>query len=209
MVRLGVPICTWRFADTLQVLTVLNQVFVAMYLFELLYRERLSIIAILHHVGTVVIASTAIAISVSWKHQPDATLEFMLCYVWGMFRRLVQTVRQRRLTSRQGVFDVVAEFWPHVAIIQKRRHEGDHGYLRKVFMFAAIVTAMGTLIETIVVMYIWGWAWHRWSLEFKVITPILHVIFSAAQIWGAYKFWGMWQYEVQQMGKKKNEDSQV
>jgi hypothetical protein len=68
----------------LQVLTVLNQVFVAMYLFELLYREKLSVIAVLHHIGTVIIASTAIAIGVNWKHEPDATLEFMLCYVWGM-----------------------------------------------------------------------------------------------------------------------------
>jgi polyferredoxin len=103
------------------------------------------------------------------------------------------------------VFDVIAEFWPHVAVIQKRRFNDDHGYLSKVFLFAAIVTALGTLFETIVVMYIWGSAWHRWSLPFKIITPILHGIFSSAQVWGAYRFVGMWQYEKKKLKEKKQE----
>lgn len=56
-----------------------------MYIFELIYREALSYVAVMHHIGTVVIASSAIAISLDWEHQSDATLEFILCYVWGTF----------------------------------------------------------------------------------------------------------------------------
>lgn len=67
-------------------LLVLNQVFVAMYLFELLYRAELSYVAVAHHVGSVVIAQTAVTISLQWRHQQDATIEFILCYVWGMCR---------------------------------------------------------------------------------------------------------------------------
>lgn len=116
-------------------------------------------------------------------------------------------VQKRRLTARAGVFDVIAEFWPHVAIIQKRRFNDDHVYLSKVFLFAAVITALGTLIETIVVMYIWGSAWHRWSLPFKIITPILHIIFSSAQIWGAYTFVGMWKSEKKELHEEKKQET--
>jgi hypothetical protein len=65
------------------VLLVLNQVFVAMYIFELIFRTKLSPVAVMHHVGSVTIAATAVAISLDWEHQQDATIEFILCYVWG------------------------------------------------------------------------------------------------------------------------------
>jgi hypothetical protein len=65
------------------VLLVLNQVFIAMYLFELIFRAKLSYVAVAHHIGSVTIAATAVAISLNWEHQRDATLEFILCYLWG------------------------------------------------------------------------------------------------------------------------------
>ncbi|KAF2030189.1 hypothetical protein EK21DRAFT_112109 [Setomelanomma holmii] len=166
------------------VLLVLNQVFVAMYIFELIFREKLSYVAVLHHIGSVVIASSAVAISVGWEHDKDATLEFILCYVWGMF-------------------DVIAEFWPHVAIILYRMRPKDHDFLRKVFFSSMVVTFTGTVVETIAVMYIWGWAWDRWTLAFKVVTPILHVVFSCAQLWGAYNFYKMWKKQKQLLREKK------
>ncbi|KAH7082512.1 hypothetical protein BKA63DRAFT_133096 [Paraphoma chrysanthemicola] len=172
------------------VLLVLNQVFVAMYIFELIFREKLSPVAVMHHIGSVVIASSAVAISVGWKHQHDATLEFILCYVWGMF-------------------DVLAEFWPHVAIILYRMRPKDHNYLRKVFAFAGIITFTGTIVETIAVMYLWGWAWDRWTLAFRVVTPILHVIFSCAQLWGAYNFYKMWKRQKQLLREQKPDAEQV
>lgn len=60
-----------------------NQVFIAMYIFELIFRAQLSYVAVAHHIGSGVIAATAVAISLDWEHQQDATLEFILCYVWG------------------------------------------------------------------------------------------------------------------------------
>lgn len=99
------------------------------------------------------------------------------------------------------MFDILAEFWPHIAIIQKRRREGEHDYLRKVFMFAGLISFGGTIVETICVMYLWGWAWDRWTLAFRVVTPILHVIFSCAQLWGAWNFYKMWKHEVELIKK--------
>ncbi|KAH7385862.1 hypothetical protein BKA66DRAFT_77351 [Pyrenochaeta sp. MPI-SDFR-AT-0127] len=166
------------------VLLVINQVFIAMYLFELIFREKLSCVAVLHHIGSVTIAASAVTISLDWKHQHDATIEFILCYVWGMF-------------------DVIAEFWPHVAIILYRMRPNDHNYLRKVFLFAGMVTFLGTITETIAVMYLWGWAWDRWTLAFRVVTPILHVVFSCAQLWGAYNFYKMWKRQKKLLREQK------
>ncbi|KAL5119911.1 hypothetical protein ACEQ8H_002273 [Pleosporales sp. CAS-2024a] len=162
------------------VLLVLNQVFIAMYLFELIFRQKLSPVAVAHHIGSVIIAAVSVAISLEWQHQRDATIEFMLCYLWGMF-------------------DVLAEFWPHIAIILYRMRTHDHVFLCKVFFVAMCVTFAGTITETVVVMYFWGWAWDRWTTAFRIVTPILHVIFSAAQLWGAYNFYKMWQNQKRKL----------
>lgn len=71
--------------NEIAVLIVVNECFIAMYLFELLFRARLSPIAVLHHIGAVVIAQSAVAISLNWEHERDATIEFILCFVWGMY----------------------------------------------------------------------------------------------------------------------------
>jgi hypothetical protein len=54
-----------------------------MYIVELFTRTKLSPVAVAHHIGSITIAATAIAISLNWKRHPDATLEFTLCYLWG------------------------------------------------------------------------------------------------------------------------------
>ena len=64
-------------------LLVLNQVFVAMYIFEVIYRGTISYVTALHHIGTIMIASFAVVYSMSWESKPDATVEFIMCYVWG------------------------------------------------------------------------------------------------------------------------------
>ncbi|CAI6338175.1 unnamed protein product [Periconia digitata] len=170
------------------VLLVLNQIFIAMYVFELLFRAKLSPVAVLHHIGAVIIAQSAVAISLNWHHERDAMIEFMLCFVWGFF-------------------DIVAEFWPHVAIIQYRIYPDAHAFLKKVFRFCCISTFAGTVIETITVMWLFGSLWNRWSLSFKVVTPLLHVVFSAAQLWGAWNFRCMWlkQKKLAEGGKKDEE----
>ena len=88
-------------------LVVVSEIFISMYVFELLYRTQLSPVAVAHHVGAVVIAQTAVAISVDIDHEvvrlsllspfpknlnppdqkthQDATIEFVLCLTWGTF----------------------------------------------------------------------------------------------------------------------------
>lgn len=186
------------------VLLVLNQVFIAMYLFELIFRAKLSYVAVLHHIGSVTIAASAVAISLNWRHQRDAVIEFMLCYVWGTI--LLPSLLSRYLIvliDHTGMFDVIAEFWPHIAIILYRVYPKDHDFLRKVFLSAGVITFAGTIIETIVVMWLWGSLWDRWTLPFRVVTPILHVVFSAAQVWGAWNFYKMWRRQKMLLREKK------
>ncbi|PSK49405.1 hypothetical protein B9Z65_8200 [Elsinoe australis] len=62
----------------------------------------------------------------------------------------------------------------------------------KIMRALAVGEAASTVIETIVVMTLFGSLWQQWTLVFKVVTPILHVLFSVAQLHGARIFWGMY-----------------
>ena len=64
-------------------LLISSQLLVAMYIFETIYRKKLSPVACLHHVGTILVAQSAVAISI-YGHK-DADFEFILCCVWGKF----------------------------------------------------------------------------------------------------------------------------
>lgn len=106
------------------------------------------------------------------------------------------------LTIFTGCFDVLAEFWPHVAIILYRCYPTRHAFLAKIFLFSGISTFAGTIIETATVMWLFGSLWDRWTLPFKVVTPLLHVIFSMAQLWGAKNFYSMYQRQKRLMREK-------
>ena len=65
------------------ILVVAAQMLIAMYIFELIYRTKVSPVGVLHHVGTIMIGQSAIAISLSLAKEKDADIEFILCTVWG------------------------------------------------------------------------------------------------------------------------------
>lgn len=64
------------------VMIVCSQLFTVMYIFELFYRVNVSPISAAHHVGAIIIAQTAVAISLNFSHERDAVIEFMMCFVW-------------------------------------------------------------------------------------------------------------------------------
>jgi hypothetical protein len=51
---------------------------------------------------------------------------------------------------------------------------------------------LGTVAETVVMMWLFASTWDRWRLAFKIVTPFLHAAFSAAQIHGSLVFWRMY-----------------
>ncbi|KAJ5705276.1 hypothetical protein N7536_000965 [Penicillium majusculum] len=156
------------------ILIIVAQMLIGIYIFELIYRMKLSPVAVMHHVGTIFIGQAAIAISLRPLREPDAYIEFVLCTVWG-------------------AFDIVFELFPHVAIILYRIFPERHQFLSKVFLISCFTTALGTITETVVTMWLFASTWDRWRLAFKIVTPLLHVAFSTAQIHGSLIFWRMYR----------------
>lgn len=68
------------------ILIIAAQALIAMYVFELFYRPKISPVSVGHHIGTIIIGQAAIAISLNLTKEKDATIEFILCLVWGKFR---------------------------------------------------------------------------------------------------------------------------
>lgn len=64
---------------------------------------------------------------------------------------------------------------------------------------------MGTVAETIMVFVLFGESWSRWELSFKVVTPILHVIFTAAQLHGSRILLAMWRKEKRKLAAEDAE----
>lgn len=79
------PFIAGSFIKMGDILIVAAQLLIAMYIFELFYRVKLSAGAVMHHIGTIIIGQSAIAISLRLTHEPDADIEFILCTVWGEF----------------------------------------------------------------------------------------------------------------------------
>lgn len=156
------------------ILVVCTQMLLSMYVFELFYRISVSPISSVHHIGTIIIGQSAIAISLQLDREPDAAIEFILCTVWG-------------------AFDIVCELLPHISIILYRVYPDSHKFLSRVFFIAMITTFGGTLFETAVVMYLFGSLWTKWTIAFKIVTPLLHLAFAATQFHGTRVFRQLWK----------------
>lgn len=64
------------------VMIVCSNLFTVMYIFELFYRVNVSYISAAHHIGAIVIAQTAVAISLDFAHERVAVIEFIMCFLW-------------------------------------------------------------------------------------------------------------------------------
>lgn len=86
-------------------LIVVAQMLIGIYIFELIYRMKLSPVAVMHHVGTIFIGQAAIAISLRPLREPDAYVEFVLCTVWGKYMGLWSRDEKRKntITNEIGV----------------------------------------------------------------------------------------------------------
>jgi hypothetical protein len=65
------------------ILIIVAQMLIGMYIFELIYRTKISPVSIMHHVGTITIGQAAIAINLNLAREKDGSIEFLLCLVWG------------------------------------------------------------------------------------------------------------------------------
>lgn len=57
-----------------------------------------------------------------------------------------------------------------------------HDFLPRGLSVYYFTTFSDTVLETIIVMWLFGSLWYRWTLPFEVVTPILHLFSSAVQL---------------------------
>jgi hypothetical protein len=168
------------------ILLVLTQLFVALYVFELFTRKRVSMISSLHHVGAIIIAQSAVVLSLDLARQANATVEFVLCLVWA-------------------AFDVLSELWLNLAFILYRLYPTKHSLLAYVFGSTMLLNVCGTFAETVMVMTLFGQSWSIWETSFKVITPILHVLFTIAQLHCARVLFALWMKEKKRLWEEERD----
>ncbi|KAJ4405142.1 hypothetical protein N0V91_005504 [Didymella pomorum] len=152
-----------------------------MYAHELAYREGISPVAVAHHVGVLIMGQLTLYWSASNKHQPDAALEAVLALFWGFY-------------------DLVVEVPPHITMIIYRDPDVAQKTLLRSFSVAFWCSLVGTVAETATIFGLYGALWSKWTITMKVLIPVLHCIFTAAQLWGEYCTWSLWQ---QEKGKAK------
>lgn len=74
------------------VLFTLAEVYSAYYIFELAFRARLaSAISIAHHIGLLMVIQTSLAMFSNLATHREATIQFYMCMIWGMFHLLPET----------------------------------------------------------------------------------------------------------------------
>jgi hypothetical protein len=112
-------------------------------------------------------------------------------------------------SSLSGAFDIIAEFLPHIALIFYRVRTTSHVFLANLFRIVCVTTFIGTISETILAMYLFGQLWHRWPLSFKIITPALHIAFSAAQFHGTRIFYAMWKKQERLVAEGRDVEKAV
>ena len=53
-------------------------------------------------------------------------------------------------------------------------------------------------------MYLFGKSWEKWEIGFKVITPILHIIFTLAQLHGSKILFLMYVKQKKLLAEEQN-----
>lgn len=73
-------------------------------------------------------------------------------------------------------------------------------------MITCVAELISTFVETIFVFIIFRNLWDQWTLDLKVATPILHVLFCVAQIAGAKSFYGIHKEQAAEHEEEKRVD---
>ena len=141
---------------------------IGMFLFEIIYRLKISPVSLIHHTAGCALSAWQV---VEQVQQDNASTE-----------------SQYKMLILYGVFEVVFETFPHIAVVyyrcQPKNSIGLHKTSR-IWLWSGISSLIGTTTE-LVAMAVFMWKnWYKWELGMKIVLPILHFAFMAAQVHGA------------------------
>ncbi|ETS75427.1 hypothetical protein PFICI_12371 [Pestalotiopsis fici W106-1] len=152
------------------VLSILLQVYCGYYLFEVTFRSKyISLIALAHHIGLLIIAQTAALLGSRASKSAEATKEFYLCMVWG-------------------AFDLVTELPLHIILIFWRIRRDESRLCYRIACACAVWVTVMALSETIVTAWLLSQSWAGWQLHWRIITPTLFTLWVCTQLYGAIIF---------------------
>jgi O-antigen/teichoic acid export membrane protein len=98
-----------------------------------------------------------------------------------------------------GAYNTAVELLAHFALILYHVNPKRHHSLKLLFLQTSFGISLLTLIGTIIAAIYFADLWNQWRLTFKIAAPIIHILFSASQIYGSVIFWRMYKREQQQI----------
>lgn len=141
---------------------------VSMFLFEIIYRLKISPVSLIHHTAGCALGA--------WQVVEQVYLDDP------------STESQLRLLILYGVFEVLFETFPHAAVVYYRCQPKTAAGLQRtarVWFVSGCSSLVGTTTE-LIVMAVFMWRnWHLWEVAMRIVLPILHFAFMAAQVHGA------------------------
>lgn len=165
---------------------------IAMFLFEIIYRLKISPVSLIHHTAGCALAA--------WQ-----TAEQVMHDDAG-------TDSQFRLLILYGVFEVVFETFPHFAVIYYRcQAKTAEGYRKtsRIWLYSGISSLVGTSLEFIAMGFFMWRNWQYWGIDMRVVIPILHFAFMAAQVHGARVGFQLHSEFKKKSRKSKDEEQEV
>ncbi len=103
----------------------------------------------------------------------------------------------------------MVEVPPHVTMIMYRNPNVASSTLLRSFCVAFWCSLIGTIAETATILGLYGALWYKWTLTLKILIPILHCVFTAAQLWGEKCTWDLWQQEKRKAARGTDGDHGV
>ncbi|ORY87164.1 hypothetical protein BCR37DRAFT_146907 [Protomyces lactucae-debilis] len=146
--------------------------FVTGFVWELVYRSRISFVTALHHLVAIFISTLAVFMMLTDRHGQEGENYLQIIFVYGFF-------------------EVFFETGPHVCMLMYTRDRGNSKKLKRSFLIIAIMSFTGTFLEQFAIFFLYAKHFKTWDWSIKILTPIIHVCFASAQIHGGRIFLSM------------------
>jgi hypothetical protein len=146
----------------------------SIYIHEIIYREHMTFITLVHHVGTVAVGAYSILFSLEWEKEDCTQAYFAVCCIFGFF-------------------DVITEFWITLSFVICTIYRESHRVRYLTCSWAAGLQTLGIIVELPLILVVFYSADMReiWPLEFEIVTPLLYFIFLTAQGSCVFQFYKM------------------
>jgi hypothetical protein len=92
---------------------------------------------------------------------------------------------------------VVVELPLYTFLIIWRVKSDEHRLLSRAAYTCCIWVLLGATVETAVTIWLLSRSWHRWSLSFRVLLPLVFSLWISTQLYGAWRILGMARSKAQ------------